>query len=278
MSILGGPIGQIYVGKLRRSIVLWSISAVFLPVFVFATISLPIGRSALAVLLLCTIAFPIYLVVDAFLLAKRHRDIPLKPYQRLWVYLLAFVMFSVANNLVAFTVRSFVTEAFLVPTRGMSPTIQPGDRILVDKLWSRPTSLRRNDIVVFRSEGPNSPLYVMRLVGLPGDEVEIKNEKLFVNGAAGNDRHAVIDRDLHADPDLSNFEPIQVPSDSFFVLGDNRRLSRDSRTIGPIPFSDLHGRARMIYWSHELRFPDPWDTSYYKLGPVSWSRIGTRLD
>ncbi|MFV2065343.1 MAG: signal peptidase I [Pirellulales bacterium] len=64
----------------------------------------------------------------------------------------------------------------------MSPTILPGDRILVDKSWCEPTSLRRNDVVVFRSAGPDSPLYVMRLVGLPGDQIEIANEKVLLNG------------------------------------------------------------------------------------------------
>ena len=79
-------------------------------------------------------------------------------------------------------------------------------------------------------------------------------------------------------PEYANFGRIQVPADSMFVLGDNRRISKDSRFLGTIPLSDLHGIARIVYWSQERRFPDPEDTSYYELGPIDWSRIVTRLD
>lgn len=272
-----GPLGQIYVGRLRRSLVLWTTGAI-LTLLASTFIWLPIGRFSLAAFLLCAIAFPVYLAVDALVIANRYRTAPLKPYQRWWVYLIAYFTFGVANSAVANVVRSFVVESFVNPTRAMSPTIQPGDQILVDRLWTRPTRLRRNDVVVFRSAGPNSPFFVMRVVGLPGDEIEIANEKVILNGTEWNDEHAVIDDDLSVYPGLANYGPILVPADSFFVLGDNRRISTDSRIIGPIPFSDLHGKARMIYWARERRFLNRRDTSSYELGPIGWSRIGARLD
>lgn len=278
LSLLGGPLGQVYVGRLRRSLVLWIVGSLLLPTFILAAVSLPLGRVSFALLLLCVIAFPFYLAIDAYLLAKRNRDAPLKSYQRWWVYALAFVTFAIANNIVAHAARSFVAEAFVVPTRSMSPTIQPGDRILVDKLWCRPERLRRNDIVVFHSEGPGSTLYVMRLVGLPGDDIEIVDEKVRLNGTAWDDPHSFISDDVPASPDLTDYGPIRIPSDSFFVLGDNRRMSKDSRIIGSIPLSDLHGKARTIYWSQERLFPNPRNTSHYLLGPIGWDRIGTRLD
>jgi len=69
-----------------------------------------------------------------------------------------------------------VAEAFVIPTEAMAPTLQPGDQILVDKLWFTPKRLKRNSLVVYRSAGPNSPPHIMRVVGLPGDEIEIKSE------------------------------------------------------------------------------------------------------
>ena len=278
LSLLCGPLGQIYVGRLLRSFVLWAIGSLLLPAILLAAISFPLGRLGFVIPLLCIAAYPFCLAIDAFFLARQNRDAPLKAYQRWWMYFLALAVFYIANSLVAHTARSYIAEAFVVPTRAMSPTIQPGDRVLVDKLRSNPERLQRNDIVVFRSEGPDSPLYIMRLVGLPGDDIEIVQDRVRLNGLAVDDPHATIDEDSPPWPDLTNFGPIRIPSDSFFVLGDNRRNSKDSRVIGSIPFSDLHGKARMIYWSHERRFPDPRNRSHYEQGPISWNRIGTRLD
>jgi signal peptidase I len=243
-----------------------------------AAISFPLGRLGFILPLLCIAAYPFCLAMDAFVLARQNRDVPLKAYQRWWMYFLALAAFYIANSLVAHTARSYIAEAFVVPTRSMSPTIQPGDRVLVDKIWCNREQLQRGDVVVFRSEGPGSPLYIMRLAGLPGDDVEIVNDRVRLNGVAVNDSHAFIDDDVPAWPELTAFGPIRIPADSFFVLGDNRRMSKDSRIIGSIPLSDLHGKARMIYWSHERQFPDPRDTSHYEQGPIGWDRIGTRLD
>jgi signal peptidase I len=182
------------------------------------------------------------------------------------------------NNAVAFGLRSFVAEPFVIPTRGMSPTIMAGDRILVDKLWCDARRLRRNNVVVFRSAGPGSPPFVMRVVGLPGEVIEIRNERVLVNGATIDDDHAVFDGPLPPHVAMANYGAAPIPSDCFFVLGDNRRLAKDSRFLGPIPLSDFYGKARMIYWSQPREFPDPNDTSHYLLRPIRWDRTGTRLD
>lgn len=279
LSLFGGPLGQIYAGRLQRSIVLWAIGAILVPILAFATVSLPLGGFRFVlVLLFCLVGFPLFLMVDAYVVAKRHRGDPLLRYQRWWVYLLAFIAFAIANNVVAHVIRFSIAEASIIPTNSMSLTILAGDRILVDKLWCQPTRLQRNDVVVFRSAGPDSSLHIKRLIGLPGDKIEIADEKVLLNGEEWLDPHAFIDPDSSPQPELTNCGPIQIPSDSFFVLGDNRRRSKDSRIIGPIPLADLHGKARMIFWSQERRFPNPWDTSYYENGPIRWERIGTRLD
>jgi signal peptidase I len=277
LSLLIGTLGQIYAGRLRRSLCLWLLGGCLFSVLAVCTITLPIGRFGLALLALCVLVIPAYFVADAFLLARRNRFAPLKRYQRWWFYVLFFFVFVLANSAVAHFIRSFIGEAFVVPTRGMSPTIQPGDRFMVDKLWCKPERIRRNDVVVFRSEGPRSPLFVRRIVGLPGDEIEIKNERVFVNGKEWDDQHAVFNGPLPC-VDMVNHKPIKVPSDCFFVLGDNRRMSKDSRLMGAIPMSDLYGIARFIYWSHEREFPDPHDTTHYVLGPIHWDRMGLRLD
>lgn len=279
LSLLGGgPLGQVYVGSLRRGVLLWFVGVFIASVVALSAMTLPIGIIGFVLLVMCAVAFPICLAVDAFLLARRQRDAPLKRYQRWWAYLLFFLVFVVTNDAVARGIRAYVVEAFVVPTRSMSPTIQAGERFLADKLWPNLSRLVRNDVVVFRSEGPDSPLYVMRVIGLPGEELEIKDERVLINGTAGDDGHAVFDGPMPPHIDMANYGPVKIPADCFFVLGDNRRRSKDSRFLGPIPLSDFYGKARVIFWSRPREFPDPDDTSHYELGPIRWDRIGTRLD
>ncbi len=118
----------------------------------------------------------------------------------------------------------------------------------------------------------------MRVVGLPGDTVEIRDEKVWLNGEESSDPHRYTDPEVPPPPELSNFGPLTVPAESVFVLGDNRRRSNDSRTLGPIPFASYYARATLIYLSIERRFPDPTDTSHYESGPIRWSRIGRRIN
>lgn len=276
LSLFFGPLGQVYVGRLRRSLILWLVGGCLLPTLAFCAVSLPIGRFGFALLCLCAPAFPLYLAVDAFLLAIRKRHALPKGYQRWWVYVLFVIAFCLGNAAVVSFNRAFVAEAFVVPTRSMSPTIQPGDRILADKLWYSRNDIHRGDVVVYRSEGPGSPLFVHRVAGLPGDTVEIKNKHVFINGVAWDDPHAVVNASLPLFGD--NHGPVKVPSDRCFLLGDNRRMSKDSRILGPIPLSDICGIARWIYWSRERTFPNPDDTRDYVLGPIQWERMGLRLD
>src|SRR5207253_3035686 len=144
--------------------------------------------------------------------------------------------------------------------------------------WSSPRRLSRNDVVVFRSNGPNSPLHIMRVAALPGDQIEIKDERVFVSSQEWKAKSAIFNGPLPSGVEISNLEPQKIPSEHFFVLGDNRRRSYDRRLTGPIPFTDFYGKARVIYWSQQRDFPDPDDTTHYVRGPIRWNRIGTRLD
>lgn len=289
LSLLTMPLGQVYAGHFRRSVVIWVVGQILLTAVLFFAVATSLGLSAAILVLLCPALYLVFQAVDAFFLVKRNPHLPRKNYQRWWAYLLVVVLFLGANGVAMVAVRSFVVEPFVVPSGSMSPTIEAGDYLLVEKYEVRPKNLRPNDLVVFRSEGPNSPFFVMRLVGLPGDVVEIKRGQVWVNGLAWKDDHAVIGAPppstaglLLAPPPsrwgFENYGPITVPQDGFFVLGDNRRDARDSRFLGSIPFSSLHGKARVIYWSRARIFPDPRDKSQYTLGSIRWEKIGSRFD
>jgi len=138
LSLLGGPVGQIYVGRLRRSLFLWLIGACLFPCLAIWMVTWPIGRLGFLAIGLCLLAFPVYLAVDAFLLARRNRHASPKRYQRWWIYPFFWICFCFSNYVVACFNRAYIGEAFVVPTRSMYSTIQPGDRVLVDKLRYNP--------------------------------------------------------------------------------------------------------------------------------------------
>jgi len=161
----------------------------------------------------------------------------------------------------------------------MSPTVQHNDRILVNKFMFDSSQLKRNDLAVYLSTGPNPQMNLKRVVGLPGDTVEIRDELLFINGvAAPENRFVFFDETASLHPDLTNFGPINVPRGSCFMLGDNRRRSFDSRFLGSIPFENFTGVARLIYWSNDYTFGHDYPASQPIRGAIRWDRIGLRLD
>jgi len=277
LSLFGGPLGQIYDGRFLRSITLWFVGFCLTCLFFLIVISFDLNRFALFLLATAVVAYPMFLAVDAFVIARRLDEASRKWYQRWWVYIGMFFVFYSLNLFTAIIVRNCITESFVVPGRAMSPTILHMDRILVDKLWSSAETLRRDDIVVFRSTGKDSPLYVMRVLGISGETIEIKEHIVYINDEKIDDAHAFYDGTSAPDKRLSNFGPVTIPEDSFFVMGDNRLRSNDSRMLGAIPFADYYGRAKTIFWSQDYEFPYQNDFSTGIPKDVKWDRIGTKI-
>jgi len=174
--------------------------------------------------------------------------------------------------------RSAVADWYTVPTGSMQPTIKEGDRIIVNKMaydlklpFSQLSLMvtgepQRGEIVVFESKAADNRL-IKRVIGLPGDVIEMRNEALFINGKAvsyhpsqqnapqmfaietlGDIKHA-IKIDKNKSKQLSSFNAITVPAKSYLVLGDNRRNSADSRVYGFVPRHEIKGKATDIAFS-----------------------------
>jgi signal peptidase I len=169
--------------------------------------------------------------------------------------------------------RTFVVQAFKIPTASMERNLLVGDHILVNKFiygstvsplerWLLPQRrIRRGDVVVFKFPGDPTRDFIKRCVGLPGDEVLIQDKELSLNGQAVDDSAYT----YHSDPRVfpssrflrehnryrDNFGPIIVDRHRYFCLGDNRDNSNDSRAWGQVPEGHVKGRALMIYWSFE---------------------------
>lgn len=180
--------------------------------------------------------------------------------------------------LLAFFIRTFVVQAFKIPSGSMIPTLLVGDHILVSKFaygvrnpfsgaaWLELAEPQRQDVIVFKYPQNPSQDYIKRVIGRPGDTVEIRDKVVLVNGERIEDPHAVFldDRLYGADQQpRDNFGPVLVAADQLFVMGDNRDNSHDGRFWGMVDFRAVKGKAFMIYWS--------WDGEETA---VRWSRLG----
>jgi signal peptidase I len=208
--------------------------------------------------------------------------------------------------IVALFIRQYVVEAFKIPSGSMIPTLAIGDHLLVNKfiygpripftdtrifIWKEP---KRGEIIVFKYPENEDKNFIKRVVGLPGDKIEIIKGKLFINdqpvpltglgvydekeqvsGSPFYDKPKMFEEDLGAvkhrimymrDQSGYDFGPKLVPKESVFVMGDNRDNSQDSRVWGFVNYSKILGRALIIYWS--------WDGNGRW---VRWERIGNLI-
>ena len=176
-------------------------------------------------------------------------------------------------------VRTWVFQAFKIPSGSMEENLLVGDHILVNKFIYGSTLFRlgkvllpirdvhRGDVVVFRFPQDPSRDFIKRAVGLPGDVVRLVDKRLYVNGKRVADESYVFHNDPIVYPRGSypsasnprdNFGPVRVPAGNYFCLGDNRDYSHDSRFWGMVPAGYLKGRAFLVYWSFE---EEPAETS-----------------
>ena len=149
----------------------------------------------------------------------------------------------------ALIIRTFVVQAFKIPTGSMRPTLIEGDRILVSKFIYRFKEPRQGDIIVFKSPEDKKKDFIKRLIGLPGDTVEISNGSILINDKAVDKDSTIRERYYYNRGDFGKADQaIKVPDDVYYALGDNSISSRDSRYWGFLPKKYLIGKAFLIYW------------------------------
>ncbi len=185
------------------------------------------------------------------------------------------ILWAVALALI---IRTCIVQSFKIPSGSMEDTLVIGDCLLVNKFiygirvpftGLRLPALRdpqRGDVIVFQYPRDRSKDFIKRLIGVPGDVIQVRDKRVYVNGVLYHNPHEV-----HKDPQTlpreasvrDNFGPVRVPSNDYFVMGDNRDNSYDSRFWGFVPHADVIGLAFIKYWS--------WDQSRWL---PRWQRIG----
>ena len=174
--------------------------------------------------------------------------------------------------LLALFIRTFVVQAFKIPSGSMETTLLIGDHILVSKfaygthipneipfldiklfddIIFFPKTPERGDIIVFKYPKDEKRDFIKRVIGIPGDLLEVRRQKIYINGKPYQDQHA-----RHTEPPSESplvprddFGPVLVPDGHLFMMGDNRENSQDSRYWGFLDVNKVRGKALMIYWS-----------------------------
>src|SRR5574342_540547 len=175
--------------------------------------------------------------------------------------------------ILAFFIRTFVVQAFKIPTGSMEQNLLIGDHLLVNKFLFAPTAspierallpigmIQRRDVVVFKYPEEPERDFIKRVIGLPGETVELREKKVYIDGKpldepyvhfleppgpAAGEFHEVTSFDVR-----ERYGPVTVPPNHYFVMGDNRDNSQDSRYWGFLPRDYVKGKALVIYWSYE---------------------------
>lgn len=171
--------------------------------------------------------------------------------------------------ILALFVRTWVFQAFKIPTGSMEPNLLVGDHLIVNRMVFAPTvtgvervllpgrPIKRGDVVVFKFPKDPERDFIKRVIGLPGDQLELRRKQLHINGKPLEDswghysQPLSIDGQPAGDSRLEDYGPVTVPPDQYFMMGDNRDNSEDSRYWGTLPIDYVKGKALMVYWSYE---------------------------
>jgi signal peptidase I len=275
-SILSPGLGQIYNGQLEKGIIFYFVG--FLLLLTYSIVGLYFY--GLIIYLLIGIGWLIFIYADSLFTAIKIKQIELNDYNKWYVYIIFLLVF----NIITLGSKEFLVKikAYSIHSGAMQRTLLLGDYILANnaaygvrnpftnKVWIPIGTPQRGDVVVFIFPQDSSKDYIKRVVGLPGDRLQIINKKVFINGQLYPTPQAVYDDPAIIpapqrpnDPGRDNLGPVVVPANSYFVMGDNRDQSYDSRFWGFVPFDLVRGKVLYIYFSRDQ-----------KNAMIRWERLG----
>lgn len=295
-------LGQLYNGQRRRAIVFLALD--ILPYVLVVTMSgFLLSFQGIMIFYLAMSIFlgiRIFSVVDAFRGARRVGAMALQRYNRWYVYVSVFFAMVIVQSAIEWAFERPVA-GFSIPSGAMQPTLLVGDYLYANKKAYADRAPERGDIAIFRKPPENEIDYIKRIVGLPGDRIQMLDGVLHINGAAvdrvriedftvdsygreitqyeetlPNGRTHRILEDNGDEGRSDNTKEFVVPEGHYFVLGDNRDNSADSRVIGFIPAENMVGRAEILFFSihGSAAFWEVWKWP----SAIRYERIGSGID
>ena len=278
LSLLAPGLGHTYNGKIILGIIFFCSYLLFSFLLYFFDLWKSFYGLIIHITLLA--AFFLFVIIHSVLLAKSNQNYQLKKYNRVIFYLLWVALFWMPDlifNEIA------TAKSYRMPTNSMQPTFYAGDYLIADLSYYNDIKIKSGDLVIFKFPLDKELNYVKRCFGVPGDTVEIIDKKVYINGIHFNDSGFVQYADkktLKRDEGIlvypayqdnfygsrDNFGPVIVPRDHYFMLGDNRDNSSDSRQWGFIPKENILSKPLYIYFS------------YTQDDGIRWDRFGRKLE
>jgi signal peptidase I len=252
-------IGQFYNRQIIKGMLLFLIAGIILFVSTYIHYSLSFLEIPLC----------LYALKDAFESAAKINGTPERFLMAQTRFIRTFIILMIVFDSIPFGefIKANIIQAFQTPSGSMLPTLAIGDHILIDKSSGTRAAIRRGDVVVFKYPEDPKKDFVKRVVAIGGDTIEEKSKVIYINRNALHESFAQhTDAQTLSPEPRDNFGPYTVPPNNYFVMGDNRDQSYDSRYWGYVPKENIEGKVLKIYWS--------WDTVNRR---VRWNRIGKAI-
>lgn len=268
LSLIQPGLGQVYNGEIRKAILIYIIPILLIPGMILC-----LNREFIRVFLVSYAvlgsAYYALVFMDSVKTARQlSNNYTLKKYNKLIAYIGISILVVIVSQSIGLSVKTNIIQAFKFPSGSMEPTLLIGDHILVDRRDAAKNP-NRGDLIVFQYPEDPAKDFIKRVVAVGGDKVEIKDKVLFVNGNEVKEPY-VSHQETNMIPasqnPRDNYGPQVIPKDSYFVLGDNRDKSYDSRFWGAVSKDKVKGTVKNLYWS--------WDKEKFA---VRWNRIGMKV-
>jgi len=269
LSVVMPGMGQLYNGEPVKAAAFYVIPYIAYLASVLYFISSP-SLTSLVYIPASAVASVLFIAGEAAVRSRRiGSGYTPRPYNRWYVYLMIFIAMSAVSASYRYVVGNYVADTYRIPSASSEPSILAGEWVITDSSYRCGNGVERGDIIIFRYPDDERLTYIKRVVGMPGETVEIRDKVVYIDG-----EELYEDYTKFTDPEIrpgmksprDNFGSITVPDDSYFVLGDNRDNSVDSRYFGFVKKELVRGRVAGVYLS-----VDP--ESYM----VRWDRFGVPL-